>query len=151
MSCLVNSPWRFLYRTLVLPCLTLPVFLWMYLWHNGFFLCVFVCVCLTPLSIKGYYSKSPYDDGYVSFHVCIPPTFQSFPRLACYPDVYPSSSPCLLPPSLPLQHLYTVPFVFALYFCVFHDSPSLMGCMSLFVVRMGPSLSGEDATYLSVP
>lgn len=35
-------------------------------------LCVCFFVCVMPLSTKGYYSMSPYDDGYVSFmYVCI--------------------------------------------------------------------------------
>lgn len=107
-----------------------------------FYVCVCVCMFLCDcLSTKGYYSMSPYDDGYVSFtEVFIHFVLSS-----------PSRSPVLLAPCLvglslhlstspPLPYTFTWLLVLTPYSSVFSTSHQirLMGCLSLFRVRMVP-------------
>lgn len=93
---------------------------------NFFSVCLFFA-CVMLLSTKGYYSMSPYDDGYVSFmYVCMYVSFllaviAQFPtsQLAFAPLSSSSSSPlwlyvCSPHPLLQILYISWCPFVLSL-------------------------------------
>lgn len=107
-------------------------------------LCFFACVML--LSTKGYYSMSPYDDGYVSFMFSsllpviapVPMSHLAFDSLWLL--LLLSLSLCLPPfPSLQtdfLAFLYTQSIFPAVVLWFLLDCPSLKGCYASLAVRM---------------
>ncbi len=110
---------------------------------------MFLCVCVMLLSKKGYYSMSPYDDGYVSFmysfyflsSLRFLPLILLVPRSVSSSFSFSSSTSSYLPL---LDYRYTflgLPFnstfpAISLWFLL--DCPSFKGCLALFVVRKTP-------------
>lgn len=89
-------------------------------------------------STKGYYSMSPYDDGYVSF-ICFHLYFLSFlrspPLILLVPRrISPTSSSLCLYVCLPFLYYISISLAIFLWFLL--DCASLKGCLMSSVVRM---------------
>lgn len=77
------------------------ILFWTVLNEQTLFCACFLCVWCFFFSTKGYYSMSPYDDGYVSF------IFTSFPLI--FPPLPTSSHACSMLYPLPSRHQIYLP------------------------------------------